>query len=138
LQPTALVHEAYVKLVGHTPPEWNNRTHFLAVAARAMRQILADHARRKRADKRGGGNVRVTLDASITPPAERDKDLIALDDALTRLLEVDVRKHRVVELRFFGGLTMDEIADVVGISKTTIESDWRTARAWLKAKLSKA
>jgi RNA polymerase sigma factor (TIGR02999 family) len=137
LQPTALVHEAYVRLVNRTAPQWEDRRHFCAVAATAMRQILADHARRKRAEKRGGGRARVTLDAAVTPPAESTMDLVALDDALTRLADVDNRKHRVVELRFFGGLTVEDVAAVLEVSKTTIESEWRAARAWLKAELSR-
>ena len=138
LQPTALVHEAYVRLVAHTSTEWEDRRHFFAVAATAMRQILADHARRKRAEKRGGGRARVSLDAAVTPPAEPTLDLVVLDDALAKLCEVDPRKLRVVELRFFGGLTVDQVADVLGISKTTAESDWRAARAWLRAELARS
>ncbi len=138
LQPTALVHEAYVRLVANSSAEWEDRKHFCAVAATAMRQILADHARRKQAAKRGGGRARVTLDAAVTPPAESTMDLVTLDGALTRLADVDARKLRVVELRFFGGLSVDDVAEVLDISKTTVESDWRVARAWLRAELAKS
>ncbi len=135
LQPTALVHEAFVKLVESDGKEWADRTHFFAVAATAMRQILTDHARARAAEKRGGDRARVTLDEGALSAEAKDLDLVALDDALTELEEHDPRKHRVVELRFFGGLTAEETARVLKVSLTTVESDWRAARAWLQMKL---
>jgi RNA polymerase sigma factor (TIGR02999 family) len=135
LQPTALVHEAFVKLVESDGQGFEDRTHFFAVAATAMRQILTDHARARAADKRGGDWARVTLDEGALAAESRELDLIALDDALTELEEHDARKHRVVELRFFGGLTAEETARVLKVSLTTVESDWRAARAWLQMKL---
>ena len=137
LQPTALVHEAFLRLVDQTSVEWNDRPHFFAVAATAMRQILIDHARRRRAAKRGGQMQRVTLDAAGTPPTESPIDLIALDDALAALAALDERKHQVVVMRFFGGLSVDEVANVLEVSKTTVESDWRSARAWLGVRLER-
>lgn len=141
LQPTALVHEAFLRLIDQAAANWKSREHFYAVAALAMRQILADHARRKRAVKRGGGGawqrvgIEQALDAAL-PGA--DLDIVALDDALQALATLDARKHKVVELRFFGGLSVDEVADVLGVSKTTVESDWRAARAWLNVELKKS
>ncbi|USN98697.1 MAG: sigma-70 family RNA polymerase sigma factor [Phycisphaeraceae bacterium] len=136
LQPTALVHEAYIKLAGSG--DWKSETHFQAVAANAMRQILVDHARARNAQKRGGGWLRVTLtgEAAATPGA--DVDLLALDEALQALAELDERKARVVELRFFGGLTCAEAALEVGVSPKTAEADWYFARAWLRDRLSGA
>jgi RNA polymerase sigma-70 factor (ECF subfamily) len=139
LQPTALVHEAFVKLVQSPSARFNDRTHFFAVAATAMRQILTDYARAERAVKRGGGGdwERVSLDQADLPSDDNQLDLIALDEALTELLRFDARKHRIVELRFFGGLSVDEVAVVVNLSKTTVESEWRTARAWLLARMGR-
>ncbi|HMN96107.1 MAG TPA: ECF-type sigma factor [Phycisphaerales bacterium] len=134
LQPTILVHEAFLRLVDQSSGAFRDRAHFIAVAATAMRQILTDHARRVRAAKRGGGWNRVDVD----PPQELGPalvDLVALDDALAELAALDERKHRIVELRYFGGLTVEEVADLLGLSKRTIESDWRAARAWLGARL---
>lgn len=135
LQPTALVHEAFVKLVEGSGQEWSDRAHFFAVAATAMRQILTDHARAQRAQKRGGEWQKVTLDEGALAGGQLDLDLVALDDVLHELAEYDARKHRVVELRFFGGLTAEETARVLGVSLTTVESDWRAARAWLQLRL---
>jgi RNA polymerase sigma factor (TIGR02999 family) len=136
LQPTALVHEAFLKLADQPLESWESRAHFFAVAAKAMRQVLTDHARARAAGKRGGeGWERVTLgDRAITADGG-EVDLIALDEALTELARYDERKHRVVELRFFGALTVEETARVLGLSTTTIESEWRAARAWLAMKL---
>jgi RNA polymerase sigma factor (TIGR02999 family) len=136
LQPTALVHEAFVCLVDRDRVQWRDRRHFIAVCAVAMRGILADHARRKRAAKRGGdGWQRVTL--SETPSGRgAEFDLIALDDALTALAERSERQAKIIELRFFGGLTMPEIAEELDVSLSTVEADWRMARAWLSAELS--
>lgn len=137
LEPTALVHEAFMRLVDQTAIAWKDRTHFFAVAATAMRHILTDHARRRNAAKRGGDWERITLDAAVTPPTESSIDVVALDTALTKLAALDERKHRIVELRFFGGLTVDEVARVLDVSRTTVESDWRGAKAWLSLELSK-
>lgn len=139
LQPTALVHEAFVRLIDQTHAEYNGRAHFFAVAATAMRQILTDHARRKKADKRGGEWKKVSLEAAGSKGiATSDIDIVALDEVLSKLQELDPRRHRVVELRFFGGLSVDEAAHVLGVSKTTVESDWRSARAWLSMELGRA
>jgi RNA polymerase sigma factor (TIGR02999 family) len=137
LTPTAIVHEAFVKLVDQSNHKWNDRAHFFAVAATAMRQILVDHARRARAAKRGGDDwQRVSLGG--VGSAADEVDLVALDDALTKLASLDARKHRVVELRFFGGLEMEDIARLLDVSLSTVEADWRGARAWLSRELSAA
>lgn len=131
LQATELVDEAFLKLVGTDNVEWQGRAHFIAIAARAIRQILVDHARRVRAEKRGGGAEHVTLgdaDAAVTVPSE---ELIALDEALGRLSELDPRLRTVVEYRFFGGLSEREIAGVLDVSERTVQRDWIKARAWL-------
>lgn len=136
LQPTALVHEAYMKMVDQTNPVLNDRAHFFAVAATAMRQILADHARRRNADKRGGGWRRVSVDSHVTPvTTSADVDLEKLDEALSKLERLDARKHRVVTFRFFSGMTVEDIAVILGVSKSTVEEDWRFARAWLSREL---
>lgn len=135
LQPTAVVHEAFVKLV-ESEAGWKDRAHFMAIAATAMRQVVADHARARGAQKRGGELERVTLDEASALVAGCDLDLVALDEALELLRAADPRKHRVVELRFFGGLTVDEVAEVEGLSTSTIEAEWRAARAWLGARLA--
>lgn len=134
LQPTALVHEAYVRLSGNGGAP-RDRTHFLAVAARAMRQILVDHARRKTAQKRGGRGHRVTLDDPAMIADDRDVEVLALHEALEELAELDERKSRVVELRVFGGMTIDETAEALGVSGTTVSKDWRFARAWFAREL---
>ena len=136
LQATALVHEAYLRLVGNTGIQWESRAHFFAVAAMAMRQVLANHARARRAEKRGGGNrARVTLSGVIDAGGKRDIDLLALHEALERLTSLDERQSRIVEQRFFGGMTNDEIAHVLNVSTKTVEREWRAARAWLGAYL---
>lgn len=135
LQPTALVHEVYLKLLGSPPPDLRNRAHFLGVAARAMRQLLVDHARRRSAAKRGGGAapVRITNeDLGLAVPMD---ELLALNDALDRLGARSDRLRRVVELRFFAGLTEDEVADVLGVTPRTAQRDWAKARAWLYQEL---
>ena len=130
LMPTDLVHEAFLKLSDGVPPDSNDRVHFFAIAARAMRQVLVDHERHRRADKRDGGE-RITL-SSLDPPDPRQNiDLLALDQALHELEKVDERKARVIELRAFGGLDFDEIATALSISRATLARDFRTARAWL-------
>ncbi len=135
LQPTALVNEAWIKLAAGSPGRWADRTHFLAVAATAMRQILVDHARRRAAQKRGGGCDRITLDESDVGTPERDVELVALDEALIRLAEQDERKARVIELRFFAGLTIEQTADAMGVSAITVNRDWWLARAWIEREL---
>lgn len=131
LQPTALVHEAFLRLVGEDEQRWENRAHFFAVSARAMRRILIDHARGRHAAKRGGQAKRVPLSDEPGVVPDRDEYLMALDEALDRLAQLDERQARVVELRFFGGLTIEETAQVMGVSHATIERDWAMAKAWL-------
>ncbi len=136
LQPTALVHEAYLRLIDQNRVEWHGPKHFLAVASRMMRRVLSDHARRHRAAKRGGEWQRVALPDCLAETPGQEADLLDLDDALTRLEALDERQARVVELRFFGGLGIEETAQVLGVSKTTIETEWRIARMWLSRELS--
>jgi RNA polymerase sigma-70 factor, ECF subfamily len=136
LQPTALVNEAFLRLVDASSVEWKSRAHFLAIAARAMRQILIDHARGRERAKRGGGHCQVTLDQAITPITDAAPDLLDLDEALRRLAELDPLQSQIVELRFFGGLTVEEAAHVLHTSKSTVEAEWRMARAWLRRELS--
>ncbi len=136
LSPTALVHEAYVKLVDQSRVNWRGRTHFFAVGAQAMRRILVDHARHKHRIKRGGGRARIQLDDQIALSPRRDEDVLALDEALAKLAQVDPRQATVVELRFFGGLNVAEVADVLGVSKRTVEGEWTMARAWLRRELA--
>ncbi len=131
LQPTALVHEAYLRLTGKERPQWRDRAHFYAVAAQVMRRILVDHARAHRADKRGGGALLVPLDEGNAAASERSADLIALDDAIDALAKVDPRKARIIELHYFGGLSVAETAKVLDLSISTIVLDSRLARAWL-------
>jgi RNA polymerase sigma-70 factor (ECF subfamily) len=135
LQPTALLHEAYLKLFQSGQPDWRDRTHFFAVSASAMRQILVDHARSRNAVKRGGDAVKVSLDESFHYAPERPSSLIALDDALKALAAFDERKARVLELRYFGGLGIDEIASTIGVSVATIGRELRFAEAWLRTEL---
>lgn len=131
LQPTALVHEAYLRLIDQHSVDWKNRAHFFGLAAEMMRRILVNHARDRAAQKRGGGFERVTLGAAQDLVGREEVDLIDLDEALDKLAELDARKARVVELKFFAGLTNDEIAEVQEASVATVERDWRFARAWL-------
>jgi RNA polymerase sigma factor (TIGR02999 family) len=136
LQPTALVHEAYLKLLKDRPERWQNRAHFCAIAAHAMRQILIERARARDALKRGGGQPRVTFDESLqAAAAEKSMDMVALDAALDRLAELDAGQARIVELRFFGGLSIEETADAMGISPATVKRHWAVARAWLAKEL---
>jgi RNA polymerase sigma factor (TIGR02999 family) len=138
LQPTALVHEAYLRLVDESRVDWHSRAHFFGAAARLMRQILVDHARRRNAAKRGGGAFKITLDdarANYEPP---NLDLLALDQALIELAALDPQQSRVVELRFFGGLSVEETAEVLAISPATVKRDWTTAKAFLRHKLKTA
>jgi RNA polymerase sigma-70 factor (ECF subfamily) len=137
LQPTALVHEAFLRLVDETRVDWNGQAHFRAVCARAMRQVLIDYARSRSRERRGGGQKRVILE-SMTAPLHLDAvDAVALDEALERLAALDARQARVVELRFFGGMSVDEVAKVLGISKRSAEGDWTHAKAWLKSEMSR-
>jgi len=139
LQPTVLVHEAFLRLVGKSPASFQDKAHFFAVAATAMRQILVNHARASNADKRGGGAKPVALNQDVADAGpSADLEVLALHDALEQLAKIDERKHRVIELRFFAGLTVEEIAEAMNLSKTTIESEWRAAKAWLNMTLSEA
>jgi RNA polymerase sigma factor (TIGR02999 family) len=138
LQPTALAHEAFARLVEQPQAHFDNRVHFMAVAAKAMRQILADHARARRSAKRGGGWTRVSLDRPIARTTWSEVDLVDLDDVLTRLAELNERHARIVELRFFGGLTTREVGNVLGVTRTTVDNDWRVARAWLRSQLAES
>jgi RNA polymerase sigma factor (TIGR02999 family) len=138
LQATALVHEAYLRLVGAGQPTAQNRAHFFAIAARLMRQILVDHARRRRARKRGGGETVITLAEWIRTPEIDIVDLLALDQALVELTAVDPRLTQVVELRFFAGLTIDDTSEALKVSAVTVERDWIVAKAWLHERLSRA
>lgn len=131
LQATALVHEAWLRLVDQSRVEWQNRAHFFGVAAQMMRRILVDHARAHVAGKRGGGAVHVSLDNSLEISSERHAELIAIDEALSALAELDPLKSRIVELRFFGGLSVEEVATVLNSSTATVNRHWRMARAWL-------
>jgi RNA polymerase sigma factor (TIGR02999 family) len=135
LQATALVNEAYLRLIDVQHVDWQNRAHFLAMAARLMRRILVDSARAKRYQKRGGGGVKVTFDEAMLRAAETPTDLVALDDALNALAEMDERRSQVIELRFFGGLTVEETATVLRVSPDTIMRDSRLAKAWLTREL---
>ena len=135
LQATALVNEAYLRLIDVQHVSWQNRAHFLAMSARLMRRILVDVARSKRYQKRGGGAVRVTFDEAVTVTHEPGQDLIALDDALEALATVDARKARVIELRFFGGLSVEETAAALTVSVDTVMRDWKLAKAWLQREL---
>ncbi len=137
LQTTALVNEAYIRLVGQGPLQWQNRAHFFAVSAQLMRQILVDYARARRNAKRGGGAVKVTLDEAAEVSTERAAEMVALDDALTALAEFDQRKSRIVELRFFGGLSIEEMAEVLKVSPGTVMREWTLAKAWLRGEISK-
>ena len=135
LQATALVNEVYLRLIGGRSVNWQNRAHFLAVAARLMRRILVDFARARRYQKRGGGAINVTLAEDMPLSAEPGRDLVALDDALEALAKLDERKSHVVEMRFFGGLTVEETAEALHVSADTVKRDWKFARAWLLQEL---
>jgi RNA polymerase sigma factor (TIGR02999 family) len=135
LQATALVNEVYLRLVDGKTVDWHDRAHFLAVSARVMRRILVDHARARRAQKRGGPAARVTFDEALIVTDEPRQDVVALDDALEALAQFDERKSRVIELRFFGGLSVEETAEVLSVSPATVIGDWRLAKAWLKREM---
>ena len=137
LQPTALVHEAYMRLAEQHGAAWPSRAHFFGAAAVMMRRILVNHAHAHNAAKRGGGVTRVTLDESVSWAGERDVDLVALDEALTALADQDPRQGRVVELRFFAGLSVEATAEVLGISPATVKREWSVAKAWLRRELTR-
>jgi RNA polymerase sigma factor (TIGR02999 family) len=136
LQPTALVHEAYLKLIDQTRAHWRDRAHFFSVAAQALRRILVDHARGHERVKRGGGRTKLQLDEGLIAAYEQTVDLLGLDDALARLAQQDAQRAHVVELRFFAGLSTDETAAVLNVSTRTVERQWRYARAWLFRELN--
>ena len=138
LQATALVNEAYLRLVDQTRVHWRNRAHFFGIAAQLMRRILVDHARRRHAAKRGGGITIVEFEDSISPGNRRSVDLVVLDDILKRLEEFDAASARLVELRYFGGLTIDETAEVLDVSAATVKREWATARAWMHRELTRS
>jgi RNA polymerase sigma factor (TIGR02999 family) len=135
LQPTALVHEAYLRLIDQSRVGWRDRVHFFAVAAEMIRRILVDHARGRATAKRGGGRRRIDLEHEAIAGGELDLDLLALDDALDVLGELNERQRKLVEMRYFSGLTIEETAEVLGISPTTAKAEWRMARAWLRRRL---
>ena len=136
LQPTALVHEAYLRLLGQERAAWQNRAHFFGIAAQMMRRILVDHARAHRAAKRPGAALRVTLDDRIGAAQPRDCELLLLDEALSELTRVDPRQGRIVELRYFGGLSEQDVAAVLSLSRATVTREWQTARAWLYRRIT--
>ncbi len=136
LQTTALINEAYVRLIDQKDMQWQNRAHFFAVAAQAMRRILVDHARSRDAAKRGGGAHKVSLEEAAVVAQERAAELVALDDALRELAAIDSRKHQIVELRYFGGLSVEETSEVLGVSPVTVMRGWSTAKAWLARAIS--
>ena len=136
LQPTAIANEAYLRLVNHQRVDWQNRAHFFGIAAQVIRRILVDHARKRSAGKRGGDQARIDLDDQAVAAADGGVDVVALDEALTKLATLDGRQSRVVELRFFGGLSIEEIAVVLGVSSGTVKRDWSSAKAWLFRQLS--
>ena len=136
LQSTAIVHEAYLRLAGRANVQWENRSHFFAVAAQLMRRILVDHARKRNAAKRGGAQLTLLVDEAVEPSSQRELDLVALDDALKALAELDERQSRIVELRFFGGLSIEDTSRLLEISPATVKREWSTARAWLYEEIS--
>lgn len=136
LQATALVNEAYLKLIGQHSVDWNNRAHFFSIAAETMRRILVNHAVERNAQKRGGGATIVSLDDEIDFIHQRDLDVLALDDSLKKLEEFDKTQAKIIELKFFGGMTNEEIANVMGVSDSTIKREWRMAKAWLQSRMN--
>jgi RNA polymerase sigma factor (TIGR02999 family) len=137
LQSAALVHEAYLRLVGLSRPQWESRTHFFAIAAQLMRRILVDYARRHGAAKRGGNVCKLSLDEGAMMARRKDVDVVALDDALLGLAKIDPRQSRVVELRFFAGLSLEQISEVLEIAPATVQRDWTAARAWLHREMAR-
>jgi RNA polymerase sigma factor (TIGR02999 family) len=138
LQPTALVHEAYLRLVDQTRVNWKNRAHFFAMAAEMMRRILVDHARRHHSQKRGGSETQLCLDEAVSFAQDVNVDVVAVDEALLELARLDPQQSRIVELRFFGGLTLDEAAEVMQISRSTVQREWNMAKAWLHGQLKQS
>jgi RNA polymerase sigma factor (TIGR02999 family) len=136
LQTTALIHEAYMRLIDQKNVQWQNRAHFFGIAAQLMRRILVDHARKKQRNKRGGSDIRVSFAEATVKAKGQDLDVVALDEALARLEKIDAQQGRIVELRFFSGLTVEETAEVLGISKATVKRDWSMARAWLHREIT--
>ena len=135
LQPTALVHEAYLRLIEQHSTDWQNRAHFFGLAAEMMRRILVNHAVKRNAEKRFGNQTKIALDDAIDLVTEREIDLISLDDALTKLAEFDPQQAKIIELRFFTGLKIEEVAEVLGVSDSTVKREWRVAKAWLHDRL---
>jgi RNA polymerase sigma factor (TIGR02999 family) len=135
LQPTAVVHEAYMRLVDASRVEWQGRTHFIAVGAKVMRRVLVDYARARGRARRGGGRQPVPLESAVAPLGLEDVDAVALNEALERLAKLDPRQARIVELRFFGGLSVEDVARTLDVSKRTVEGDWTHAKAWLRSEL---
>jgi RNA polymerase sigma factor (TIGR02999 family) len=138
LQTSALVNEAFVRLVDQRDVQWQSRAHFFGIAAQMMRRILVDYARKRRFAKRGGNQVQVSLNEDVLAATQRSAEVVLLDDALTQLAEIDERKSKVVELKFFGGLSIEEIAEVLGVSPGTVMRDWTLAKAWLRRAMSKS
>lgn len=136
LQPTALVHEAFLRLIDQNDVQWKGRTHFLAIGAKAMRRILVDNARHRKRKKRGGSARKISFDEQMFLSPDHDDDLIAVDQLLSELQEIDARQSQIVELRFFGGMTSAEVAEYMGISKSTADREWRMVRAWLRQQLN--
>ncbi len=136
LQPTALVNEAYMRMVDQNRVDWKGATHFYAVSARMMRRILVDHARGKKRDKRGGGMDRIQLSDDLCVTKRNDEDVLAVDEAIKKLAALQPRQAQIVELRFFGGLSVAQVAETLGVSKRTVEADWTFLRAWLRRELS--
>jgi RNA polymerase sigma factor (TIGR02999 family) len=137
LQTAAVVHEAYLRLMGLNPPQWESRTHFFAIASQLMRQILVDYARRRVAEKRGGGACKLSLEEATVLSRQKDIDVLLLDDALKALAKIDLRQSNVVELRFFAGLSLEEISEALEIAPATVQRDWTAARAWLHREISR-
>ncbi|HEY6120812.1 MAG TPA: sigma-70 family RNA polymerase sigma factor [Pyrinomonadaceae bacterium] len=137
LQTSDLIHEAFFRLIDQRDVQWQNRLHFFAIAAKQMRRILVDHARQRQAAKRGGSAIRLPLDEAIGVSSGQDLDFVALDEALTRLAAIDLQQSRVVELRFFSGLNVEETAKVLDVSERTVKRDWNVAKAWLRRELSR-
>lgn len=135
LQPTALVHEAYLRLVGQHSTDWHNRAHFFGLAAEMMRRILVNHAVKNNAEKRFGNQTKLALDDAISLAQEREVNLVMLDEALNKLAEFDPQQAKIIELRFFAGLTIEEVAEIIGVSDSTVKREWRVAKAWLHQQL---
>jgi len=138
LQSTALVHEAYLRLIDQRNTRWQNRAHFFGISAQLIRRILVDHARARKAEKRGGDAAKIQIDESVAAPEQQNLDLVVLDDCLKTLAGIDPQQARVVELRYFAGLTVEETAEVMRVSPTTIKREWRLAKAWLRREIAKS